>query len=224
MYVAEDFAFSRPLVANDTIVRALGRGSQFYRSYRWSALFCPQCSSGGRSHSKRYSTNYESKFPSYLSWRLSHDHWVPTSVWGEPPTATSPRDAWYEEERPEEARMQQSWMRYLPVATPALGADLASLAGVRRVAEADARGSAGCSGHLRRGLRTARSIQTGALGASPAKPSWACTGASMSACLYSIPSAAGSSSMTFESLPPSVERLSTACRLMRAPMTGRSSG
>jgi hypothetical protein len=138
VYVAEDFAFSWPLVANDTFVRALGRGSQFYRSYRWSELFCPQCSSGGRSHSKRYSTNYESKFPSYLSWRLSHDPWVPTSVWGEPPTATSPRDAWYEEERPEEARMQQSWMRYLPVATPALGADLASLAGVRRVAEADA--------------------------------------------------------------------------------------
>lgn len=137
VYVAEDFAFSWPLVATDTFVRALGRGSQFYRSYRWSELFCPTCSSGGRSHSKRYSTNYESKFPSYLSWRLSHDPWVPTSVWGELPAATSPRDAWYEDERPEEARMQQSWMRYLPVATPALSADLASLAGVRRVADAD---------------------------------------------------------------------------------------
>ena len=137
VYVAEDFAFVWPLVANDTFVRALGRGAQFYRGYQWSELFCPQCS-GGRSHSKRYSTNYESKFRSYLWWRLSHDPWVPTSVWGESPTATSPRDAWFEEERPEEARMQQSWMRYLPVATPALGADLASLAVVRRVAEADA--------------------------------------------------------------------------------------
>ena len=78
--------------------------------------------------------------------------------------------------------MQQSWMRYLPVATPALGADLASLAGVRRVAEADAPRIGRLLRALRRGLRTARSIQTGALGASPAKPSWACTGASMSAC------------------------------------------
>ena len=53
--------------------------------------------------------------------------------------ATQPRDSWFEDDRPDEAKIQQSWQRYLPIATPELSGDLASLAGVRRLRDADAR-------------------------------------------------------------------------------------
>jgi hypothetical protein len=138
IHVAEDFAFQWPLTADPTLVRALSRGASFYRGYRRSELFCPGCSAdGGRWHSKRYSTDGDAKIASYLAWQLAQEAWVPTTTWGSPTVAAQPQDAWVADERPHDAKMQQSWQRFLPLATTELGGELAGLAGVRRLADAD---------------------------------------------------------------------------------------
>lgn len=138
VYVAEDYALLWPLSADGAHVRALSRAASLYRGYRRAELFCPQCSPGGnRWHAKRYSSEGDERLQSFLMWQLSHQAWVPTTTWGSPPKAVRPRDAWYEDDRPDEARMQQSWLRYLPLATPELAPELARLAKVRRLSEAD---------------------------------------------------------------------------------------
>jgi hypothetical protein len=137
VHVAEDFALAWPLEASETYVRALGRGAATYRAYRRAELFCPTCSSGGHSHSKRYSSDGDGRFRSFLQWQLGHEPWVPTKVWGHSQVATPPGDAWFEDDLPDEARMQQSWLRFLPIATPELNSDLAGLVGVRRLKDAD---------------------------------------------------------------------------------------
>lgn len=138
IHVAEDFAFLWPLTADPTLVRALSRGAAFYRGYRRAELFCPGCSAnGGRWHNKRYSTDGDAKIGSYLAWQLTQEAWVPTTTWGSPTVAAQPQDAWIPDERPHEAKMQQSWQRFLPLASIELSGELASLAGVRRLAEAD---------------------------------------------------------------------------------------
>ena len=138
VYVAEDFALAWPANASETYVRALSRGASAYRAYRRAELFCPTCSSGGHSHSKRYSSDGETRLGSLLQWQLSHEPWVPTKAWGSSPRATLPSDAWFEDDLPDDAHMQQSWLRFLPIATAALTPDLANLAGVRRMKDADA--------------------------------------------------------------------------------------
>lgn len=131
--VAEDFAFRWPLEASQVAVRALSRGASFYRGYRKAELFCPNCH-----HSKRYSSDGDTRLGSYLAWQLSEEAWVPTTVSGSPTVAAMPQDSWFEDERPDDAKMQQSWLRFLPIATPQLSSDLALLAGVRRLRDADA--------------------------------------------------------------------------------------
>ena len=137
--VAEDYAFRWHLEANEDAVRALSRGASFYRGYRKAELFCPGCSaSGGRWHNKRYSSDGDPRLASYLAWQLSEEAWVPTTVSGNPTVAATPQDSWFEDERPDDTKMQQSWLRFMPIATPQLSSDLASLSGVRRLRDADA--------------------------------------------------------------------------------------
>ena len=138
VYVAEDYALLWPLRSGDALVRALSRGANFYRGYRRAELFCPQCSPGtGRWHTKRYSSEGDERIQSFLMWQLSHEAWVPTTTWGSPAKPVRAREAWYEDDRPDDARMQQSWMRYLPLATIVLAPELARLVKVRRLSEAD---------------------------------------------------------------------------------------
>jgi hypothetical protein len=136
--VAEDFAFQWPLTADPNLVRALSRGSSFYRGYRRSELFCPTCSAGGaRWHTKRYSTDGDIRIASYLAWQLTEEAWIPTTTWGSPTVAAHPKDAWLADDRPDDTKMQQSWQRFLPIADSGLGGELAALAGVRRLNDAD---------------------------------------------------------------------------------------
>lgn len=138
IHVAEDFAFLWPLTADPTLVRALSRGAAFYRGYRRAELFCPGCSAnGGRWHNKRYSTDGDSRIGSYLTLQLSEEAWVPTTTSGSSTVAAQPHDAWMPDDRTADARMQQSWQRFLPLASPELSGDLAALAGIRRLGEAD---------------------------------------------------------------------------------------
>lgn len=138
LYVAEDYALLWPVRPLNALVRGLSRGADLYRGYRRAELFCPQCSpGGGRWHTKRYSSEGDERIQSFLMWQLSHEAWVPTTTWGSPTKPVRPREAWYEDDRPDEARMQQSWMRYLPLATADLAQNLARLAKVTRLSEAD---------------------------------------------------------------------------------------
>ena len=139
VYLSEDFSLAWSLTSDPALIRSLARGADFYKAYRKAELFCPQCSGeGSRWHQRRYSSDGDPRFLSYLAWQLAEEPWVPASTWGSPSVVSRARDTWLPDERPDDARMQQSWMRFLPIASQDVAPALASLAGVRRLAEADA--------------------------------------------------------------------------------------
>lgn len=135
--VAEDFAFRWPLIADTRMVRALSRGAPFYRGFRKAQLFCSRCNPGGRRHTMRYSSDGDPQLVSYLAWQLSEEAWIPTTTSGQPTIAATSRDAWLPDDRPDDQKLAQSWLRFLPLVGPEMSPELASLVGVKRIAEAD---------------------------------------------------------------------------------------
>ena len=137
VYVAEDYRLSWPIGSDSAFIRALSRGASFYRGYWRAELFCPQCSSGTW-HTKRYSSDGDPRIPSTLRLQLLNQPWVPTTIGNSPPTATLPRDAWQEDDRPDEIRMQQSWLRFVPLVVHEVSEELAALVGVVPLRDAGA--------------------------------------------------------------------------------------
>jgi Domain of unknown function (DUF3883) len=134
--VAEDYRLAWPMRADSAFVRAMSRGAPTYRKYQRAVLFCPQCRTAGIRHNRRYSSEEgDLPIPSSMRWQLTQRAWLPTTV-GNGPTATAmPGEAWQEE--PDEGRMQQSWMRFLPLVVSEVSDELALLLGVARLRDAD---------------------------------------------------------------------------------------
>jgi hypothetical protein len=139
VYFAEDYRLGWPLRPDPRSVRAVSRGASMYGAYLRAELFCPQCRTGGTWHTKRYSSSGDARIPSFLSWQLTHIPWLPTSTGGAPLRATLPGDAWQEDDRPDVTRMQQSWMRFLPLVGPEVSRELAILLGVTSIREGSAK-------------------------------------------------------------------------------------
>jgi hypothetical protein len=137
IYVAEDYRLGWPMGSDSPFVRALSRGAAVYRNYQRAEMFCPQCTTSGTWHSKRYSSDGDPRIPSFLQWQLTHRPWLPTTVGNGPMVPVVPGEAWQEQDRPDDVRMQQSWMRFLPLVAPEVSEDLAALVGVNRLRDAD---------------------------------------------------------------------------------------
>lgn len=136
-YVAEDYRLRWDPTPRPEHVRSMARGARFYARFFYSQLFCPQCRSHGNWHSRRYSSVGDPDIPSFVRWQLTQSQWVPTSVGGASAEAARPSEAWLEEDPPDEARMQQSWMRYLPIVSRDVSPELATLVGVARLRDAE---------------------------------------------------------------------------------------
>ena len=126
IHVGEDVRLLWSLTSESSLVAGLNRGVGFYRQQLNTLRYCPRC----RDHKTRELSTEDGRLPSMLSWQLRSLPWVPARRQGGPVAAMPPRDVWHEREVRDQARLLQSWPRFLPLLEPNVSDALADLAGI----------------------------------------------------------------------------------------------
>lgn len=145
VHVAQDYRFLWPLDAEpaEAMASAMSRGVPAYRQFGRQVLFCPQC--GGRRHSSR-DLNDEAFSISGLLWQLREQEWLPVAGDGGTDRLAA-RCVWIDTRGKGEATHHTQFM---PTPIDEISRPLAKLAGIRSVADADARRLATLLRELRR--------------------------------------------------------------------------
>jgi hypothetical protein len=102
-------------------VRAIATSRALLAAHGRVVLFCNRC---GWNPKHRQATN-GSDAPSTLLWTLRTEPWVPVRVDGEPAPPVPPDAAWFEPGALSGPALRQSWLRFLPLADPAVDEGLA---------------------------------------------------------------------------------------------------
>lgn len=141
VWVSEDFRFRWPLEecaarATDETTDLLALGTPLYALVSNLSAFCPQCSTAGSWHTKRYRSSIDDGFPSLVALALQRSAWVSATLNGEAvPEPLPPSEAWWSERTPTGAALAQSPLRHLPLCgrNPEPTPELRRLAGIEDV-------------------------------------------------------------------------------------------
>ena len=120
--VAENARLRWPLHSGSPAqVRAVARSRPILAAHGRLVAFCNQCTW----NPKHRQTTVGMDPPSTLAWTLCTQAWVPVHVEGEPAAPVPPAAAWFEPDAPVGPQLRQSWLRFLPLADPAMDEALA---------------------------------------------------------------------------------------------------
>lgn len=153
--IGEDYRFRWTFPSTDPlgVARAIARGSTLYEACGRVSAFCPRC----HSHTQRYRSGPNERFPSTLAIQLRHDPWLACTKDGnDVPGLVAATEAWWEPRSPHGAALKQSPLRYLLLvrSDADLSESLRRLAGLPQLEDADIERIASLLTWLRHGFES----------------------------------------------------------------------